>query len=124
MTSVASGLAEYLQAPAYWAQGVDAVAKARWGERGVDGSLLSPVDAKADADAELARQLAFMKEPHAAERVQVAPVDLDGLRGQCVTVRAAAPGYGDGGALVFVLGGTVDDATGVMTLDVLRRLAS
>lgn len=121
--TVASSLAEYLQGPAYWRSAVDAATLAAWGERGREASLMSPYDAAAAADAEGARQLAFLKCPCVEETVSVAQVGIrDQLRGRCAMIVADAPGYGGAGALCFVLGGTESEAEGITVLQVLRRL--
>lgn len=121
--SIPSGLADYLQGAGYWTPLRDATAYARWGEKGAESALMSPIDAKVDADGEAARQLAFLKEPHVREKVLVLLTDIDALRGRCWTIRAAAPGYEGAGALCLVLGGVPDETNGLCTLEVLRRLA-
>lgn len=124
MTAVGAAYAEYLQSAASWTPLTDAPTQAKWGDLARESSFVSPIDAKADADAEVTRQLTFLREPVVRERVLIPAVGIrDTYRGRCITVRAAAPGYEGAGALVFVLGGTEDRAAGITVLEVLRKLS-
>lgn len=123
MTTPTALYADWLQSASLLTSAEDAPTIAAFGEEAVEGSVTTPYVNKADADAEAARQIAFLKVPHVEETVEVFDdVDPAQLRGRCWTITAAAPGY-TGGALCFVLGGDRDEATGTVNLYVLRRLA-
>lgn len=114
--------AEWLQSASKLTSAEDAAVAAAFGGDARESSAMSPYALKADADAEAARSLAFVKAPHVEEVVQVSGTGIVAARrGRCVTITASAPGY-TGGALCFVLGGDEDRASGNTVLQVLRRL--
>jgi len=114
--------AEWLQSASRLTSAEDAAVLAAFGGDARESSVMSPYAIKADADAESARQLAFVKLPHVEETVQILGLGIVAApRGRCVTITAPAPGY-TGGALCFVLGDDKDRASGGAVLHVLRRL--
>lgn len=93
---------------------------AAWGDRAVEIALDSPIADRVEAQAEAARVAAFRGVPLARDRAVIAGVHR-GLRGRTVTLSADTLGYGNGED-VFVLECRPDEANGLTTLTVLRRL--
>lgn len=98
-----------------------APAAAKWGALAVDTEISSAIAGKVDADAEAARQLAFMGvDPPAIERLRV-PGNQIGLIGHVVKLHATKAGYA-GGLNVFVLFADETSEPGSTVLTVLRRM--
>lgn len=113
---VDAGLAEWLRAQALYATaGGEAPA---WGDRALETELISPLAMRADAEAEAARQLAFLAGPLVLDQHVV-----DGLRadliGRVVTLEGDTLDY-QAGVAGFVV--SVQEGEGVTTLGVLRQL--
>lgn len=120
---VDSAFAEWLQVPARTLVQTDAVLTARWGQRAGAAEVDCAFDSEADGTSEGARQLAFYGGPLVEETAAVAGVvDLNSVRGKTVTLTVAGDPVFGAGVVVFVLGGVADQATGITTLYVLRRL--
>ena len=82
--------------------------------------ILSPFALKADAEAEAARQLAFLSGPLAIDTHLVPGLRSD-LFGQAVTIASSRLGYG-AGRPAFVIGVEEADAADQTTLTVLVKL--
>lgn len=121
--AVDSAYAEWLQAPARTLVQNDGTLTARWGLRAGAAEVDCAFDSEADALAEAIRQLTFYGGPLVEETATVAGVlDLNAVRGKTVTLTVAGDPVFGAGVVVFVLGGVADQATGITTLYVLRRL--
>lgn len=120
MSAVDPIYAQWLQSEGLWAVTDDAVLKARWGDTGLTTQRMTTIALKADADAEAARQLAFMGPPAAIEE-HLLVGQWAHLRGQVITLTINQLGY-DAGLDVFLLGAEDDRATGTSRVTVLRRL--
>lgn len=115
--------AEWLQAPARTAVQTDAALVARWGARAGTAEVNCAFDSEADALAEAARQIAFFGGPLVEETATInGLVDINAVRGRAITLTLSGDPVFGAGVTVFVLGGVPDEATGVTTLYVLRRL--
>lgn len=120
MAVVDPQFAAWLRSEELLAVATNAAAAAKWGAIALDSRISSAIALKADADAEAARQLAF---------VGVGPIGVDALLvpgnqieliGRVVKLTADKGGYA-AGIDVFVL--HADEAeTGFTKLIVLRRL--
>lgn len=115
--------ADWLQAPERRVAVEDGTLSVRWGTRARTDEASSPFVVESDAQAEAARQIAFLGGPVCEEEILVpASLNVAALRGRCVNVTIAGDADYASGPLVFVLGGDVDHATGTTALAVLRRL--
>jgi hypothetical protein len=122
MTTPDAALAEWLQSQSRLTSAEDAATAAAFGDEAAVSTILSPYALKADADAEAARGLAFLKLPAVEEHIDVdTTAAVETIIGRCVTITAPSPGY-EAGALVYVVGGDRDRASGAIMLNVLRRL--
>lgn len=120
MADVAAHFANYLQAEALFSRATDATMASRWGDDAADTSIVSPLVLKSGADAESARQIAFLNTPMVEDTHIVSGRHKDKI-GQVVTITIAELGY-DAGVDVFVIGAEESHAIGMTTLTVLRRL--
>lgn len=118
--SVDAGEVRWLKEGRSVVASVDAVLAARWGSGAIETEILSPLAYAAGAEAEAARQAAFLAAPIAIERHDV-PGLLVGLVGTVQAVVADALGYG-AGLDVFVIGAEESERAERTTLTVLRRL--
>lgn len=114
---VPSREAEWLGSEATKASAVSAPAAA-WANDAATRDTISAFANKADADAEAARQIAFLEGPRVTDILSVAGQRHD-LIGRPVTLRSAGMGY-DAGVTVFVL--SAEEADGRTNLTVIRRL--
>jgi hypothetical protein len=112
--------AQWLQDEGLWSLVEDAPAITRWAAGAVTSERMTSIAFKADADAEAARQLAFLKGPLVIDEHVIAG-DWRRYRGQVITITGDKLGY-DAGINVFVLAVTDDLATGLSTVTVIRRL--
>lgn len=123
MATVDPGFAEWLQSPARTVVARDDSLGSRWGRRATFTEVDCAFDAEAAAAAEAGRQLAFFGGPLVEEAAVVSGVlDVNNLRGKTITLRLTGDPIFGAGALVFVLGGVADRASGLTTLYLLRRL--
>lgn len=120
MASVDPVFAQWLTSDGLWAVSEETALKARWGNKALTTSRMTTIASKADAEAEAARQLAFMG-PVAAIDVHMLPGRWRQYRGQVITITADKLGY-DAGVDVFVLGAEDEEANGLSRVTVLRRL--
>lgn len=120
MASVDPLFAQWLMADGLWEVSEEATLKARWGDKALSTSRMSTIATRADADAEGARQLAFMG-PVAAIDEHILKGAWRQRRGQVVTLTGNKLGY-DASVNVFVLGAEDDLSTGLSRVSVLRRL--
>ncbi|MEO7469621.1 MAG: hypothetical protein ABIV36_21630 [Sphingobium limneticum] len=114
--------AQWLMARCLWAVSTDGAAADRWGATALTKERQTTIANKADAEAEAARQLAFMGGG--------GPLVVDDhvllgqwarYRGQVITITGKRLGY-DAGINVFVLGAQDALAAGTSVVTVLRRL--
>lgn len=112
--------AQWLMADNLWALATDEVGAARWGESGLTKERQTTIATRADAEAEAARQLAFMGHPLVID-THVLLGRWAAMRGQVITITGGKLGY-EGGVEVFVLGAEDALATGISRVTVLRRL--
>lgn len=121
MSLVETSFADWLKTDALKALatgvGLDA-----WGDVTVKSNVTSCVSGAAagDANAEAARQLAFLGSARVIETLRVPGRRLD-LIGKCVALVASSPGY-EAGPVVFVLGAEEVDGDDGTKLKVIRRL--
>lgn len=120
MPSVDPLFAQWLMADGLWDVTDDAALKARWGDKALTTSRMTTIATKADADAEAARQLAFLG-PVAAIDVHLLKGSWRQYRGQVITLTNDRLGY-QAGVDVFVLGADDELAKGLSRVTVLRRL--
>lgn len=120
MTVVDPVYAQYLMSQTLWAVASDDAAATRWGATAAIKERRTTIATKADAEAEAARQLAFMAGPLVMDE-HVLLGQWVRYRGQVVTITGNKLGY-DAGAEVFVLGAQDALATGTSVVTVLRRL--
>jgi len=120
MTAVNPTFAEWLQADDLPSRAIDATLAARWGDSAVESTITSALALKSGADAESARQQAFLGYPLVEDVHTVVGEHRDKL-GQVVTITCPYLGYGSG-VDVFVVGVKEDRAANLTTLTVLRRL--
>lgn len=120
MATVDPVFAQWLMADGLWHVAEDAVLRGRWGDRALNTSRMTTIAQRSDAEAEAARQLAFMG-PVAAIDVHMLPGRWRQYRGRVITITADKLGY-DAGVDVFVLGAEDEEANGLSRVTVLRRL--
>lgn len=120
MTAVDPVFAQWLQADGKWHVQDDAARKGRWGATALVTTRMTTLAEAADAEAEAARQLAFMGGPLVEDEHQLMGTWADCL-GQIVTLDSERLGYA-GGVDVFVIGAEDNRATGLSRVTVLRRL--
>lgn len=120
MSLVDPDFAEWLGRAELTARAADGAADAKWGTLALDARISSALAFKADADAEAARQRAFLAGPLAVETLRVGGQQI-ALIGEVVTLRASGGGYA-AGVDVFVLGADETETGGGTLLTVLRRL--
>lgn len=120
MASVDPLFAQWLMADGLWEVSEEATLKARWGDKALTTSRMTTIATKADAEAEAARQLAFMG-PVAAIDQHTLKGSWRQLRGRVVTLTSDRLGY-QAGVDVFVLGAEDELSTGLSRVTVLRRL--
>ena len=122
MTLVDPVFAQWLLADSLWALATDDAGATRWGDSALTKERQTTIADKADAEAEAARQLAFMGAggPMAIESHMLLG-RWEPVRGQVITITGDRLGYEDG-IDVFLLG--AEDALGAGTsrVTVLRRL--
>ncbi|MDT7533725.1 hypothetical protein OVY48_09845 [Sphingobium sp. SA2] len=122
MTTVDPVYAQWLMADTLWTLATDTVGAARWGTSGLTKERPTTIATRADAEAEAARQLAFMGAggPMALDS-HLLPGRWEPVRGQVITIHGNRLGYA-GGVDVFLL--SADDvlAAGTSRVTVLRRL--
>lgn len=116
MTVATTTTAEYLKAADRFTSAVDATTQARWGEDAQDTTQVTALSAEADAIAEAARQLAFLKLPGTTD-----VVTLEGLFYDLEGVTISVPYDGRlgiaGSALFLVTHPRLDLATGTTVLE-------
>lgn len=122
MSLVDPVFAQWLMADCLWSVATDDVGAARWGDSVLTQERKTTIALKADAEAEAARQLAFM----GAGGPMVIDVHLlvgrwEPYRGQVITITGNRLDY-DAGIDVFVLGAEDALASGTSRVTVLRRL--
>jgi hypothetical protein len=120
VAAVDPGFAEWLKARALFATSADAGVAAAFGADAIESEILTPFALKADADAEAARQLAFLSGPLAIDQHVVAGLRSD-LFGKAVTIVTSKLGY-DAGKPVFVIGAEEAEDREETTLTVVRKL--
>lgn len=120
MAAVDPGIADWLKSRALFAAAISAGIAAAWGEDAAETEIVSPFALKADAEAEAARQLAFLSGPLAIDTHVVHGLRAD-LFGSAVTIQADQYGYGAGVA-VFVIGAEEAEDAEQTTLTVVRKL--
>jgi hypothetical protein len=118
--AIDSGFIAWLQSIALYTTAADAGTVARWGADATTSEIISPLALKAGADAEAARQIAFLSGPLAVDRLLVPGLRRD-LLGQVFTAQGAPLGYA-AGADVFVIGIAESETVQTTALLVLRRL--
>lgn len=121
MTLVDPVFAQWLMADSLWSLAEDAASAARWGDSGLTKERRTTIAMKADAEAEAARQLAFIGAGPMVIDQHLLIGRWEQFRGQVITITGTQLDY-DAGVDVFVLG--VEDAwaTGTSRVTVLRRL--
>ncbi len=112
--------AQWLMADCLWALATDAAGDARWGSTGMVKVRQTRLATRADAEAEAARQLAFMGGPLAIDS-HLLTGTWAAFRGRVITITGNRLGYQDGKD-VFVLGAEDDRAAGTSRVTVLVRL--
>lgn len=118
--NVDPGFAQWLKDGVLFASADDAQVAAIWAAVARVTEVTSPLALKADADAEAARQAAFLGGPLAIDDHLVDGQRAD-LLGKAVTITSARLGYG-AGASVFVIVVAEADDQNLTTLTVLRKL--
>lgn len=103
-----------------WLVSEDTALRTRWGDKALTTSRMTTIASKAAAEAEAARQLAFLG-PVAAIDEHLLLGEWAALRGQVITITGGLLGY-DVGVSVFVLGAEDDRTAGTSRVTVLRRL--
>lgn len=119
MPNVAVPVADYLKNVALFTA-ADASGVA-WGERGLETEIISPLYNKADADAEAAREVAFLSGPLVEDVITVPDARRD-LMHRTIEAVGDKLDY-DAGVPVFVIGYAELD-NGTTELIVLRSLAA
>lgn len=120
MASIDPIYAQWLQADGRWLTAEDGALRARWGDKALTTQRMTTIATKADAEAEAARQLAFLG-PVAAIDEHLLLGSWQQYRGQVITLSINQLGY-DQGVHVFVIKADDDEATGLSRVTVLRRL--
>lgn len=118
--TVDAGFARWLREGVLFAPANDAAIALRWGESARASEVRSGLATQAGAQAEAARQLAFLKEPIAVDE-HLVPGSRADLLGRAVTISGDRLGY-EAGADVFVIEVEELDTTAQTKLIVLRRL--
>ncbi len=122
--SVEPLFAQWLQGDALFVLRESATIKARWGETAIVTERVTGIATLEDAIDEADRQLAFMGGP-LVEDQHILRIGAEGgwaqYLGQVVTLTGAELDYG-AGVDVFVIAVEDDRATGLSTVNVLRRL--
>lgn len=118
--TVDAGFARWLKEGIIYASATDTAIETKWGARARSTDVGSPLATKAGAEAEAARQLAFLGGPLVIDDHVVAGLRAD-LIGQPVTLTINRLGY-DAGVVVFVIGAAESDQVEQTTLTVVRRL--
>lgn len=113
-------VAQWLQDEGLWSLVEDAPAIVRWAVGAITSERMTSIAFKVDADAEAARQLAFMIGPLVIDE-HIMLGEWRRYRGQVITITGDKLGYG-GGVNVFVLAVQDNLGTGLSTVTVLRRL--
>jgi hypothetical protein len=93
-----------------------------WGDRAINSTILSPLEAKADAEAEAARQAVFLDGPKPFDE-HIVPGRHHNLVARVITIVADRLGY-EGGAAVFVLDADETAVEGATKLLVLKKTLS
>lgn len=120
MTSVDPVFAQWLMADCLWSMATDVAVAGRWGDSGLTKERQTTIATRADAEAEAARQLAFMAGPLVIDN-HLLLGRWEPYRGQVITITCNRLGY-DAGVDVFVLGAEDVMASGTSRVTVLRRL--
>lgn len=120
MSAVDPGIAAWLRGGALFASSSDAPVAAAFGASAIETEIRTPLATKAGAEAEAARQLAFLKGPLVEDTAVIPGLRAD-LIGQAITLRGTELGY-DTGKAVFVIAAEEADAADLTVLRVLRRL--
>lgn len=119
MTDVVDpGFADWLRARARFVSIDDAVVAGAWGLDAVESEIVSPLTELADAQAEGARQMAFLGKAAAIDTHIVPGLRAD-LFGRTITLTIDKLGY-LAGVACFVIG--AEEGDGVTALTVVRRL--
>lgn len=122
MASVDPLFAQWLQSDGLWVVADDTAGSALWGSGALTVERASSIAFKGDAATEAARQLSFLKGPLVMDE-HVLSGQWRSYRGQVITLTGDRLGY-ENGVNVFVLGAEDNQATGLSTVTVLRRLAA
>jgi hypothetical protein len=113
--------AAWLKSDALYSTGYASGVSATWGSRATSSTIVSPLAAKADADAESARQAAFLAGPLVRDTLVVPGQRSDLI---CRAVNAAGDRLGyEATPTVFVIGVDETQIEGCTMLIVLRKLA-
>jgi len=112
--------AQWLMADCLWSLATDAAGDGRWGKTGMAKERQTTIATREDAEAEAARQLAFMGGPLVIDS-HLLRGRWAAFRGQVITITGKRLGY-DAGVNVFVLGAEDALASGTSRVTVLRRL--
>lgn len=120
MTTVDPVFAQWLMDQARWQVSEDAVLKARWGETAEISESVTTIAFKVDAEAETARQLAFLGGP-LVEDEHLLVGEWAAYLGQVITLTIDKLGY-DAGVDVFLISAEDDRSAGTSRIKVLRRL--
>lgn len=122
MSAVDPGYAGWLKAAALYTSAFDSAVVSAFGVLAVEQEIVSPLALLADADDEVARQLAFVGgAPMVVDRLSVPGLRAD-LHGQCVTLVADRGAYGGAGLPCFVIGVDESETVERTDLTVLRKL--
>lgn len=119
MATVEPGYAAWLKTDARYVGATIAGAKAAWGDKAINATIVSPLAFKADAQAEAVKQAQFHAGPVARDKAIVKGYRKD-LIAQVVTLFGDRLGY-EPGPSVFVIG-AAENANGTTTLTILKRL--
>ena len=120
MAAVDPGFAIWLKDRALFSPTTDAGIAGAWGDDALETEIITPFASKADADAEGARQLAFMSGPLVIDTHVVPGLRAD-LYGTAQTIQADRLGY-EAGVAVFVIGAEEAENADQTTLTVVRAL--
>lgn len=118
--AVQSAYGAWLKSDALYSTSVVAGAAASWGNKAVTTTVISPLVSKADADAECARQAAFLSGVRAQDTAVVKGQRRD-LIGKAITLNGDRLGY-EAGAIVFVIAADETAIVGCTVLKVIKRL--
>jgi hypothetical protein len=122
MTVVQPLFAQWLQADADFATTVNAALVAAWGETAAKSERITGIARAVDAQAEAARQLAFLgRGPFGVDEHQMVGGDWEKRLGQVVRLKVDRLGY-HAGIDVFVIGAQVDRGSGLSVVTVLCPL--